>query len=287
MLQCDLSDSEYYTCFHTDLESIPVFMMAPSRQVTLFVEKGSGIISVNEKEYRANEFTMFFIPPNSEIKLIKRTNDFNVFFVSFLRSILHEVSRRLEPRFYGLLFHKLQWFVIPDVRDSVRGFCAMFSYAYNNRTNPFRHDVIMSLIEAFIKGVYGIVLEYYPDLKSGETVRMQNIFKRFMSLLETDYKQEHSVQYYSEQLCISSKYLTQICRKVALKTPKSLIDYKVFSAAISLLDRTDKTIQEVSNELGFPDQSYFSRFFKRCMGVSPVYYRQNPGKVHVPVFDDF
>lgn len=287
MLQYDFPETEYYTCFHSDLQSIPAFLLAPSRQVVLFVEKGNALLSVNEKEYRATENVMFFIQPDSEIKLIKHTKDFKVFFVSFFRSIMHEVGQRLEPRFFGLLFHKIQWFVLPEARASVRGFCSMFEYAYKDKRNPFRHDVITSLIEVFIKGIYGVILEYYPDLKSTDTLRIQTLFKRFMLILENNYAAEHGVQFYAEQLCISSKYLTQICRKVVQKTPKSLIDYKLFSAALGMLDRTDKTIQEVSNTLGFPDQSYFSRFFKRCLGVSPVYYRQNPGKVHVPAFEDF
>lgn len=287
MLNFEQPDSEYYYCFHTDLQSLPEFLFAPSRQVILFVEKGSAVVSVNEKEYKATENVMLFIHPNSEIKLINHTKDFQVFFLSFLRSIMHEVGQRLEPRFFGLLFHKVQWFVLPEARSSVRGFCALFEFAYNNRQNPFRHEVILSLIGVFIKGVYGIVMEYYPDLKSNDTLRIQTLFKRFMMLLENNYTAEHGVQFYAEKLCISSKYLTQICRRVVQKTPKSLIDYKLFSTALSLLDRTDKNIQEVSNMLGFPDQSYFSRFFRRCMGVSPVYYRQNPGRVHVPVFEEF
>lgn len=287
MLQFEQPDSEYYYCFHTDLQNLPDFLFAPSRQVILFVEKGSALVSVNEKEYKATENVMLFIHPNSEIKLINHTEDFQVFFLSFLRSILHEVGQRLEPRFFGLLFHKVQWFVLPDARDSVRGFCALFEFAYKNRQNPFRHEVILSLIGIFIKGVYGIVMEYYPDLKSNDTLRIQTLFKRFMMLLDNNYTVEHSVQFYAEKLCISSKYLTQICRRVVQKTPKSLIDYKLFTTALSMLDRTDKNIQEVSNMLGFPDQSYFSRFFRRCMGVSPVFYRQNPGRVHVPIFEEF
>ena len=75
MLQPDFSESEYYNCFHTDLQDIPSFMMAPSRQVVLFVEKGSALVSVNEKEYRAKENVMLFIQPDSEIKLINHTKD--------------------------------------------------------------------------------------------------------------------------------------------------------------------------------------------------------------------
>lgn len=287
MLQNRLAKSEYYCCFHTDLHNITDSLISNDNQVIIFVERGSAMLKINGRDYCLKEHMMLFLVPNSEIKLMTSSADFQVFFLSFLRSILHEVSQRMEPRFFGLLFHRVQWNIFPKARACVQGFCSMFEFAHIHNRNPYRYDIIKSLIGIFIKGLYGIILEYYPELKSDESLRVQNLFKRFMMSLDMNYTTQHSVQFYAESLCISSKYLTQICHKIVGKTPKTLIDYTLFTASLSLLEQTDKTVQEVSHDLGFPDQSYFSRFFKRCIGVSPVYYRQHPGQVHIPVFDEF
>ena len=48
----------------------------------------------------------------------------------------------------------------------------------------------------------------------------------------------------------------------------------VYNEACNLLKTTDKTIGEISDELGFKDQSAFTNFFKQKSGVSPKSYRR-------------
>ena len=57
------------------------------------------------------------------------------------------------------------------------------------------------------------------------------------------------------------------------RTPKQIIDETLLQEAMKRLDKNDSSIQEISVGLGFPDQSYFGRFFKRMKQMSPQQYR--------------
>ena len=230
---------------------------------------------------------MIFIRPQTELRLLERSNDFRSFYAVFLLSLEHEATQRIEPAFFAIVFQKKIWPVVPEIRACVEAFKTMFRYSCSDFDNPFRHDMIVSLISIFIRGFYGLLQKQYPSLQSSQSIRTNALFRKFLHLLEEYYMIEHSVQFYAEQMYISSKYLTQITRKVTQKTPKALIDFRLISESIRLLEKTDLSIQEISNKLGFPDQSYFGRFFRRYLHVSPAIYRVNPGKVRIPQFVEF
>ena len=87
------------------------------------------------------------------------------------------------------------------------------------------------------------------------------------------YLQQKEVTFYADELCISPRYLTAITRKVTDESAKEIIDKHVILEIKVLLQSTEMTIQEISNHLNFPNQSYLSRYFKRHTGKNPVDYR--------------
>lgn len=80
-----------------------------------------------------------------------------------------------------------------------------------------------------------------------------------------------SVRYlfYADRLCISTKYLTGICRSITNgASAKQIIDQHVILEIKVLLQSTELSMQEIADRLGFPDQSYLGRYFKRYEGMS-------------------
>ncbi|MGN3984324.1 helix-turn-helix domain-containing protein, partial [Bacteroides fragilis] len=84
---------------------------------------------------------------------------------------------------------------------------------------------------------------------------------------------QRDVVFYAGKLCISTKYLTSICRSLTGHSAKKVIDDFTALEIKVLLQSTDLSIQEIADRLNFPDQSYLGRYFKRHEGVSPMEYR--------------
>ena len=113
---------------------------------------------------------------------------------------------------------------------------------------------------------------------TGELIRYKNIeelLSKFIQLIIKHYKENRTLDFYAEKLFISTKYMSDIIKKTSGLTAHDWIDrYTILEAKI-LLRSTNKTIQEISNELNFPNHSFFSKYFKHHMGMTPKAYRQS------------
>jgi AraC-like DNA-binding protein len=107
-----------------------------------------------------------------------------------------------------------------------------------------------------------------------ETVhsRTEQYFEAFHDLLLIHYRESRDVKFYAEKMCLNAKYLSSLIKQITKKTASEWIDGYLMLEAKSLLKLKGATIQEISNYLGFPDQSTFGKYFKRHAGVSPKGY---------------
>ena len=95
-----------------------------------------------------------------------------------------------------------------------------------------------------------------------------------MQLIHKYSSTEREVSFYANELCISTKYLTSICRNETKDSAKKIIDDFMILEIKVLLQSTELTVQEIADKLNFPDQSYLGRYFKRHEGISPMEYRK-------------
>ncbi len=69
--------------------------------------------------------------------------------------------------------------------------------------------------------------------------------------------------------------MSTIIKQTSGKTAGDWIDDYILLEAKALLKSTNMTIQQISDELNFPSQSFFGKYFKRLTGVSPKEYRKS------------
>lgn len=100
-------------------------------------------------------------------------------------------------------------------------------------------------------------------------------FIRLIGLIEQNYRRERGVEFYADKLCLSPKYLSNLSKSVSGYTVQELVFKAIVREAISLLKNTQKTVLEISEELNFPNASYFGTFFRKQTGMSPMQMRRN------------
>lgn len=111
-----------------------------------------------------------------------------------------------------------------------------------------------------------------PTTLSGRADRLYNEFVR---LLRDDDGTNSDVAHYADLLNVGSAYLGQVCRRVAGRSPKSIIDDHLADVIRHELTTTTDTIQQIALRLGFSSQAHLSRFFRNLTGMSPKEFRNS------------
>ena len=99
------------------------------------------------------------------------------------------------------------------------------------------------------------------------------LHRRFAQLLERDFARHHDAAHYAEALRVPASALSKALTRTTGRSTKELTTGRVMLEAARLLRFTDLTIGEVAFRVGFDDQLYFSRAFKRHHGEPPMAYR--------------
>ena len=101
------------------------------------------------------------------------------------------------------------------------------------------------------------------------------IYKNFTQLVMQNYNQTRNVAWYAEKLKITHNHLCTIVKQVTGNTCIEIISHMVIMDAKSQLKSTRLSIQEISDSLNFANTSFFGKYFKRYVGMSPLTYRNN------------
>ena len=119
--------------------------------------------------------------------------------------------------------------------------------------------------------------EYISSLErvvDANSSRGQQLFYQFAQLLSSNYMRRLPVGWYADELSITAKYLTFICRQTIGKTPSSLIDEVMMQEIKKRLLDTNDTIKEIAYAMNYGSASSFCKFFRQKMGISPLQFRQ-------------
>ncbi|EGQ7672177.1 helix-turn-helix domain-containing protein [Vibrio cholerae] len=108
-----------------------------------------------------------------------------------------------------------------------------------------------------------------PDTSTG----IVNRFRQFQALVEEHYCVWHQVSQYAAKLGYSEKSLNRYSMSVVGLTAKVIISSRINLEAKRLLAHTDMPITAISEDLGFEETTYFTKFFKRETGCTPSMFR--------------
>lgn len=243
--------------------------------IILYCRSGRATIAIDLKRYEITENTQVVLLPGTVISLEERSDDLQISFFASHVEIFREACIRFEPSFFHFLKEKPCYTLPPEFTGAINGLLHATSAIYADTDNCFRNQIARNHLQSFLLDVYDKVhrLFTHKEIEGGN--RPNELFHKFVALVHENCCSQRDVVFYADKLCISTKYLTSICRMLMGGSAKKVIDDFTVLEIKVLLQSTDLSIQAIADQLNFPDQSYLGRYFKRHEGVSPMEYRAN------------
>ena len=260
-----------------DISKVPFFEYPAKTNVAVSVIclKGELEISINLKHYTFNENQVVFIPPSQILQFHEASDDFSGRFIVMSQNFLKQLQVNIDDRFPFFLYTREN----PSIQFSSQqialcmGYYSMLDNALKMNDNPKKIDNVKYLMLAFFYSLNTFSQRYQrPD--KNQSTRKDVVFESFYKLVQLHHKEHRSVSFYADKLCLTPKYFSTLIKEATGKTARDWIDESVILSAKALLKSTDMTIQEISIQLSFPNQSFFGKYFRRCVGMTPMEYRK-------------
>ena len=158
------------------------------------------------------------------------------------------------------------------ILEMMHGAVASMCQVVKTENLYFDNEVLQSCATGFCYLMMSVVM---PNIKKHQSSdeKSESHMSRFIELLSKNYARERSVEFYAGELGITAKYLTLLCHKYRGKSASKVIDDVVIHSAMRLLKQPGVSILEVAEQLNFPSQSFFGKYFKQRVGISPSRFK--------------
>lgn len=139
---------------------------------------------------------------------------------------------------------------------------------------PHHNQIVKLLLQSMLYEFYDFISPMLNhQLAERNYSSADVIFKRFMNIASAEAPRRKDVAYYADKLCITPKYLSAICKKQTGNTASDIINKITVRYISQMLCSSDKSIKEIASDTGFDNLSFFGKYVRRELGMSPREYR--------------
>ncbi|WP_133525346.1 helix-turn-helix domain-containing protein [Flavobacterium sp. 245] len=268
------SNSDHFFCLKTEEMMHLQFPVPPSKHLChtlIFVESGSHKMNVGFEEYETVPNEIIVVPAGQVFSIENIYNTYNGYICQFHPDILigKYGSRELLNDFDFLKISGN-----PKVRlcaEDAPLISAILKRLEKEYTDT--HLANLNIVQTYLIALFYEMNKNSVTASKGISAA-EIITSKFKELIHLHIKTRHQVNHYASLLNVSPNHLNKCVKTTTGKSAVKWIDENILLEAKYLLFQTTLSISEIAIQVGHEDQSYFSRFFKKHEGISPIQYRK-------------
>ncbi|PSL23340.1 helix-turn-helix domain-containing protein [Chitinophaga ginsengisoli] len=239
----------------------------------------SGTVMYGKTKYDSESGSMFFLKPNQIILM----NDIELtekgFMIYVHEDFLTSHSLHSTIKKYGFFDYETNeaLHLSPTEEENFWDIFNKIRKEYYNNQDEYSREIILAHIDAILRYSQRYYKRQFLNrtVISGTTV--SKFTKQLQEYFESGKLQKNglpTVKYLADELAMSTRYLSDLLKQETGKTALEHIHIALIAEAKNLLMNSEKTVAETAYELGFENPPYFSRLFKKEVGVTPTQYRE-------------
>ncbi len=265
-----------------ELTDAPTPIKAP-RNIFYFCHSGSLGIETPEGKYSLEAGDTFVCPTGTYIKIERIGGDTKFSALSLTDRIIQSLLNTNVHIWNNIVYVLKERLVHPthsgdsELRRKMGWhFSELMRTLLSMKDKPFFREMIYLMLQMALLGFCARhkVKTTTDSPAEKDSPQAQIIFSKFMVMLQNEPIKHRPVYYYADRLCISSKYLSYVCKSVSGKSAGEFIQSAVVGEIMHYLDRTTLSPKEIATRTGFGNLSCFGKFVKTHLGLSPNKYRK-------------
>jgi AraC family transcriptional activator of pobA len=240
----------------------------------LYLRSGGGEITINDARYHASQPTLLLIPAQN-VHSFRFTPDVDGPVVTAAQKPLESMAALLMPE----LLPVLRRHAVLTLDASSRHAAALMPL-FNAIEREWRMHAVgqvaagMSLILALMVQIARLSQALEPAPMGHNSRKAQHI-ERFRALVDEHFRDRWRIEAYADAMGLTAGHLTRLCREVLNASSQDVVNARIVHEAQRELVYSVDSIKKIATIVGFDDEAYFTRFFRKHTGTSPTAFRQN------------
>lgn len=242
--------------------------------VFVLCTRGTVRATINLSEYTITHNDFVTVLPGSFIQIHEVSSDTRVCFAGFSSEFISRVSYvETYLDFLPMILDNPIMALQEEVAQLYRNAFSLLIRAYSLPNTLDNKEILMSIFTIFFQGVGELYKRCKPT--TNEPIKREHeLYRQFIQLLMTHYTQEHEVSFYAKKCGVTPAHFSGAIRKASGHSPLAIITGIIIMNAKVQLKSTRLPVKEIAFSLGFNNLSFFNKYFRKHVEMTPQEYRE-------------
>lgn len=238
----------------------------------MLCDSGSSDVIVGSKHYTISERDIIVAFPYTSVQLLHASDDFDGIVIGVNFDFFANIQLSNKGNYFTSIKDNAAISISIQEFDRILSLVNMLIEESIDNQSPIALEICDSIIRVLVYKL-AVIYSNRTVLDSEIKSRDNQIFNDFIIQIFEECKFHRNLDYYAQSQMITSSHLSRAVKRASGRTAKVwLVDCLLLNIKAQLQD-SQKPISLIADELNFPNPSFFSQFFKKYSGQSPLAYR--------------